>query len=116
MKRKPKNNAPAHKTPHEIEQKVIELKRKNPKLGQDKIKYILSRQYGVETSSSTINRILNEKGLIIKKRKKWQKKRDLKKFRENMNAFGELQVGVKELNDIPPIYFLIAKGSLPRYE
>ena len=116
LKRKPKKNPPPHKTPHEIEGKVIELKKKNPKLGQDKIKHILSGQYGIEISSSTINRILNQKGLIKKRKKKWQKKRDLKKLREDMNALEELQVDVKELDDIPPIYPLIAKGSLPRYE
>ena len=62
---------------HENEEKAVELKRKNPKLGQDKIRYILSQQYSIEISSSTINRILNEKRLIKKRKKKWQKKRDL---------------------------------------
>lgn len=33
-----------------------------------------------------------------------------------MNALEELQVDVKELDDIPEIYPLIAKGGLPRYE
>ena len=90
--------------------------KKNPKLSQDNIKHILSQQYSIKISSSTINRILNEKGLIKKRKKKWQKKRDLKELREKMNAFKELQVDVKELDDIPQIYPLVAKGGLPQYE
>ncbi len=53
---------------------MVELRRRNPRLGQDKIRALLAQQ-GVRLSTATINRILHAHGLIRRRPKRWRRRR-----------------------------------------
>src|SRR3989304_845081 len=68
------HHSPPHKTAPAIEREVVRLRRRNPRLGQDKIQVFLTRR-GVHLSTATINRILRAYALIKPRRKRWQRRR-----------------------------------------
>src|SRR3989304_334816 len=57
------HHSPPHKTAPAIEREVVRLRRRNPRLGQDKIQVFLTRR-GVHLSTAPINRILHAYALI----------------------------------------------------
>jgi transposase len=110
-----------HKTPPQHEELIANLRTnhgKKPKtrIGQDKIKLLLHQQHGLDISSSTINRVLHARKLIRPRRRKYQKKREIARYRKRLKALGFWQVDVKYLNDIPSIYPRVLRRILPKYE
>jgi len=118
VSKRPKNSP--FKTPPEIENLVISLRQPRKdlkiKIGPRRIQIELKRRYNITLSSSTIYKILKRHNLIKKKRRKWQKKREISKYRKEAKALRLWQVDVKYLNDIPNIYPLFIKGEIPKYE
>jgi hypothetical protein len=55
--------------------------------------------------------VLKQNGLIKKRKKKWQKRRDLRELKKKMKLFSKLQMDVKELGDIEK-YWLQMMGSI----
>jgi len=108
-------HAPPHKTPSSIEREVIRLRRRNPRLGQDKIQAFLARR-GIHRSTATINRILHAHGLVKRRIKRWQRRRLATEVRKVMRAFEKLQVDTKDLNDIPALLPAIHAKQLPGIE
>jgi len=105
-----------HKTPSWIEDEIEKIaKSKKCSLGQDRIQLELRKQ-GIRKSTSTINRIMNERDLIKKRKKKWKKKKQIQEYRKKLKALRFWQIDVKDLIDIPNIYALVEAGIIPRYQ
>ncbi|KRT76502.1 MAG: hypothetical protein XU14_C0043G0007 [Armatimonadetes bacterium CSP1-3] len=109
------HHSPPHKTAPAIEREVVRLRRRNPRLGQDKIQVFLTRR-GVHLSTATINRILHAYALIKPRRKRWQRRRLATEVRKTMRAFQKLQVDTKHLDDLPALLPAIQAKRLPGYE
>ena len=73
-KRKGPKNIP-HKTPEAIEQQVIAMRSRAPCYGAKRIKYFFDPPCG----TSAIQRIIKQNGLTKRRRKKYQKKQDLRR-------------------------------------
>jgi transposase len=106
-----------HKTSKDVEEKIkqIAISRKYS-IGQDRIQLELLKRYDIKVSTSTINRIMHEHGLIKRALKKHQKKMNITKYRKKLKALRDWQIDVKDLIDIPNIFALIKLGILPRYQ
>jgi len=103
-----------HKTPKEIEERIREIaKAKKYSIGQDRIQSELKKM-GIKRSTSTINRIMHQLDLIKKKKKKYQKKRQISEYKKKLKALRNWQIDVKDLIDIPNIYALIYSGIIPK--
>ena len=110
-----------HKTPEHHQQLIAKLRtndgrRPKTRIGQDKIRLLLQQRYGIKMSTSTINRVLHELNLIQPRKKKYQKKRQIARYREKLQPLAHWQVDVKYLNDIPHIYPQIIRRILPKFE
>jgi len=114
-----------HHCPHKTSQDHRELianlrtnhgRKPKTRIGQDKIQLLLEQRYGIKMSSSTINRVLHELQLIRPRKKKYQKKRQIARYRKHLRPLAHWQVDVKYLNDIPHIYALVLRGILPKFE
>lgn len=117
---KDKSKAPKEipgKTPIEVEDMIEKIvKDKKYSIGQDRVQIELEDEKGIHLSTSTINRIMNDKDLIKKRKKKWKKKKQISKYRKTLDALKYWQVDVKELRDIPNIYALVKTGIIPGYQ
>lgn len=101
-----------HKTPKEIEDKVIELRRTHPAWGPERLKM----HYDLSISTKAIARIIRQAGLVKKKKKKWKKQRDLREVKKKLKPFEFIQVDVKDLVDIEKYWPQMKWLHLPRYE
>ena len=88
------------KIPHKIKKKkeleIVQLRKKYKRWGPDRLK----QQFDLPYSTSTIYRVLKSNGLIQKRKKKYQKRRDLYELKKKMKPFEKLQFDIKYLNDI----------------
>ncbi|MCK4526716.1 transposase [candidate division WOR-3 bacterium] len=100
-----------NKTKKEVEDLVVAL-RKQSHFGHKRLK----EEFNLPVSSGAIYRILKEKGLIKKHRKKWEKKRDLREIKKKLKPFEKIQVDIKYLNDIPEFYPFYKALNLPKYQ
>lgn len=101
-----------HKTPKEIEERVIELRCIHRAWGPDRLKM----HYDIPASHVAIARIIKQAGLVKKKRRKWEKQRDLREEKKRLKAFEFIQVDVKDLFDIERYWSQMRALGLPRYE
>jgi len=103
------------KTGKETEDAIVALaKAKHLRIGQDRIQTELPKEH--HCSTATINRILNTHGLIKKRKKKYQKKRQCAEYKKTLKALKNWQVDVKELRDIPNVVALVEAGVIPNFE
>src|SRR3972149_9326817 len=91
------HHSPPHKTAPAIEREVVRLRRRNPRLGQDKSQ-VFSTRRGVHLSPATINRILHAYALIKPRRKRWQRRRLATEVRKTMRGFQQLQLDTQNLD------------------
>src|SRR3989304_253815 len=96
------HHSPPHKTAPAIEREVVRLRRRNPRLGQDKIQVFLTRR-GVHLSTATINRILHAYALIKPRRKRWQRPRLATEVRKTLLAFQNPQVATNLPDALPAL-------------
>ena len=68
-----KPNKSPRKIESAIEMRVLSLKKKHPRWGKEKLTLLLTRDYGIQVSSSTVYRILKKHRLAIKYRTKKRK-------------------------------------------
>ena len=101
-----------HKTPPVMERKVVRLRKDYPFMGARRLK----RQHNLSCSHEAIRRILNEHGLIKKRRKKHKRKKDLAKIKKRWRLFGQLSVDTKDLRDIPHYWPGLKALRLPKYQ
>lgn len=118
-----RSNAPKripHKTPKDIEEKVVALrhprKKMKMRIGPVKIRYFLNKRHGLEASTGAIYRILKQKGLIKARRKKWQNKRQIAAYRAALKPLEILQTDTKHLIDQPALFKYINTNIFPAYQ
>jgi vancomycin resistance protein YoaR len=83
-----------------------------PKWGQDRLK----SEFDLSYSTKTINRVLKQDGLIKRRKKKWQKRKDLQKMKKKMKPFEKIQLDVKELTEIEKYFPQWLEFKLPKYQ
>jgi transposase len=101
-----------HKTPSNLQRKVVDLRKQFPFKGSKRLK----REHNLSCSHEAIRRILNEHGLIKKRRKKHKRKRDLSEIKKKWKLFGQITVDTKELRDIPHYWPQMKTYKLPKYQ
>jgi len=101
-----------HKTSPVLERKVVRLRKRYPFMGAKRLK----RMHGLPCSHEAIRRILHEHGLIQKRRKKHQRKKDLAAIKKRWTLFGQFTVDTKDLKDIPHYWPAMKTLQLPRYQ
>ena len=87
-----------HKTPPPEEKEVLEARSRAPCFGAARLK----QMYCLRPSVGAIGRILRQHGLTKRRKKKYEKKRDMREIKAKFRPFEENQVDVKYLNDICP--------------
>lgn len=102
-----------HKTSKEVEDLVIAKRKETPCYGPRSLKYYYP---SLELSEGAIYRILKEKGLLRKQRKKYRKKNDLRAVKAQYKSLTHHQEDVKHLYDIPEYWTQMTKEKLPKYE
>jgi len=108
--RAPKNIP--HKISEELEEQIVELRRRLPSWGQDR----LAEEFALPCSPKTVNRVLHSHELIKKRKKRWQKRKDLRERKKRMKLFEKIQMDVKDLSDIDRYWPQMKRLGLPRYE
>lgn len=101
-----------HKTSSKVEERVVELRNRFPTFGQDRLR----NDFDLPCSSWAINRILNQHGLIKKRRRKHRTKRRLWKVKKKLRPFQKIQIDTKELRDIPEYLPHIVKEGFPSFQ
>ena len=102
-----------HKTSPEKERGVLRERDKAPCLGARRLRDFCK----LEPSEGAIARILRENGRAQKRKKKYEKKRDMREVKARLAAFEQLQIDTKYLNDIPYYVEQMARNKeLPRFE
>ena len=105
------NNIP-HKTPKDIEQKIVACRIRAPCYGAKRLKYF----FDFNASIGAIHRILKDHGLVKRKKRKHQKKNDLRKIKAKYLSFENLQMDIKYLTDIPPYWEQMTRLKLPKFQ
>jgi transposase len=101
-----------HKTPAALERRLVQLRRQFPFMGAKRLKFMQDLPCGHEA----IRRILREHGLVVRRRKKHQRKKDLREVKKHWKLFGQFTVDTKELKDIPHYWPQMQARKLPRYQ
>ncbi len=107
----------APKKPHvcitpQQRQEVIDLKKKLPSFGAERIK----KNYGLCLSEKAIRRIFREEGLLKTKRKKHKTKQDLRAVKALWRLFEQISIDTKDLEDIPELWPQIRALGLPKIQ
>ncbi|HID04120.1 MAG TPA: transposase, partial [Desulfobacterales bacterium] len=76
----------------------------------------IQRKHTVPYSTNTILKVMKKTGFMPQKRRKYQRKRDLREIKRQMKAFEKVQVDIKYLDDIPEFYGAYTVFHLPRYQ
>lgn len=101
-----------HKTSKAQERAIVRARRRIPSFGPARLKESL----GLEASEGAIARILRERGLTRRPKKKGRKKRDLRAVKAAYRALTHAQVDVKYLTDIANYWPQMQARGLPRYQ
>ncbi len=102
-----------HKTSKVIEEIIIKKRKEAPCYGPKRLKYF---NPSLEISENAIYRILKEKGMLHKRRKKHQRKQDLRAVKAKYKSLSHHQEDVKHLYDIPYYWSQMTSKGLPKYE
>lgn len=101
-----------HKTSAYLEERVIEARERAPCYGAARLK----RMFLLKPSVGAIARILRQRGLTRRVRRKYQKKRDLREVKARYRALSHHQMDTKHLYDIPRYWPQMKRSKLPRYQ
>ena len=101
-----------HKTSPITERKVVKLRKQYPFKGAKRLK----REHNIACSHEAVRRILNEYGLIKKRRKKHRRKKDLAAIKAKWPLFSQISVDTKDLKDIPHYWPQMKNMKLPKYQ
>jgi len=100
-----------HKLAKAIEDKIIEIRHRLPYLGA----YRIQREHHLSVGLTAIYRVIREAGLVRKRRKKAQMKRDRREVKKRYLPFEKIQVDLKELQDLAQ-YYPYFLHRYPRYQ
>ena len=101
-----------NKIPPSLERKIVSLRKRYPFMGARR----LISEHQLPCSHQAVGRVLRDYGLIQKRRKKHQKKKDLSRIKRHWRLFGQLSVDTKDLIDIPHYWPQRKAMGLPRYQ
>lgn len=103
-----------HKTSRQMADYVMRQRRKAPCFGARRLK----DNFALKPSIGAIAHILRQAGLTIRRKKKQEKKRNMREVKARFKPFEQLQVDTKYLNDIP--YYVEQlwrrERNLPRFQ
>jgi len=102
-----------HKTSAAIEDLIIAKRKEAPCYGPKRLKYF---NPSLSISEGAIYRILKEKGMLRKRRKKYQTKQDLRDVKAQYKSLTHNQEDVKHLYDIPYYWKQMMQFNLPKFE
>lgn len=109
----PRSSAPRHcphKTPIPIEEQVVALRKRVPCFGPRRLKDL----FGLAPSEGAIARILRAHQLARPRRRRRQRKNDLRAIKAACPALERLQMDTKPLYDIPAYWPQMTARKLPR--
>ena len=101
-----------HQTSPAWESRIVALRKQFPFMGAKRLKFM----HHLSCSHTAIGRILRQHGLIKKRRKKHQRKKDLREIKKTWPLWGQFTVDTKELKDIPHYWPQMKALALPRYQ
>jgi transposase len=101
-----------HKTSAYHERRVLEARRRVPCFGPRRLK----DSFDLKPSLGAIARILRQRGLTKKPRRKARKKNDLRRVKQQYRAFERLQADTKPLYDIAAYWPQMRAHGLPRQQ
>jgi transposase len=101
-----------NKTSAEEEERIVSIRKMTPCFGPKRIKYF----YNVSCSLGAIQRIINQHGLKRRRRKKHEKKRDLRAVKAKRASMTYLQMDLKYLDDIPNYWEQLKPLNLPKFQ
>ena len=101
-----------HKTSAADEATVLAQRHRTPGFSAERLK----REFDLKPSVGAISRILRQRGLTRKPKKKHQTKRDLREIKKKYKPFRRFKMDVKYLNDIPHYWPYMMAMSLPRFQ
>lgn len=111
--RRPKHSP--NKLKEKQEARIIELRRKHPSWGPDRLRM----QYGLVWATSTIARVIKATGLTRhrKKKKRYKDYAEVRRWKQQLKPFELVQIDTKTLMDIPCYVRQRRQGiALPRYQ
>jgi len=101
-----------HKTSKKEEAYIVACRKKSPCYGPQRLKWA----YNISASEGAIARIIKNHDLTRKRRKKHQRKRDLRDVKAQYRSLSHHQEDVKHLYDIPNYWPQMQTKKLPKYE
>ena len=103
-----------HQTPARVEAQIVRERRKAPCLGARRLREFCR----IPAGAGAIGRVLRQHGLVRPRKKRYEKKRDLREAKARYRAFQETQVDTKYLSDIPYYVEQLWRhgGDWPRYQ
>ena len=101
-----------HKTPRQIERRVIAQRKRTPGFGAKRLK----REFELKPSVGAIARILRQNQLTRRRKRKHQTKRDLRAVKARYAPLTHWQMDVKYLNDIPHYWPQMKALGLPEFQ
>ena len=102
-----------HKTPPALEARIARARQRAPCFGPQRLRDFC----GIPASRGVIARILRQRGLARRRKKKYERKRDLRAVKAGYRPFQENQADTKYLTDIPfYVAQLLEVPGLPRFE
>ena len=111
-----KSRAP-HRCPHkispEIEKLIVQKRKIAPCYGPKRLKFF---NPSLKASTGAIYRVLKERGLLRKCKKKYRTKQDLRAVKARYHSLTHFQEDVKHLYDIPHYWSQMMARKLPKYE
>lgn len=102
-----------HKMSEEKEQRIADLRERHKRRwGPHRLKL----HYGLGASENAISRVIRQKELLRHRRRKWQRRQDLREKKAEMRIFEKMQVDTKDLQDIPEYYTQMVIYGLPKFK
>lgn len=111
-----------HKTPKELEQRVIELKKRYFTFSAGRLKELSEGfiEFDLPLSCGAMYRIWRacpaREHKLIRKKKKYKRQRDLREVKRGYKVKELLQIDTKRLDDIVELYPAYWRYKLPRYK
>ena len=99
----------SQKTPPAIEAQLLELRKTLPTFGARR----LIREFDLSISHRALERIWRAHGLLLKRRRKYQRKQDLAHIKAQWALFQQISADTKDLDDIPRYWRQAQRLHLP---
>ena len=95
----------------ETELQIVKCRKDHPGWGARRIKEVLELNF----SHVSIHRVIKDAGLILPKRKKYKKRKDMQEVRKQKKVFSRFQIDIKYLTDIPEFEIWRWEHHFPLY-